>query len=282
MIPRDGPNRSQNPPYLNSILTVEPGSGPRKKVCPEREDAEMKAFKTLLVVGLALGLSGCVQPDASRSGQPGTMSLATKNAPKAGAVEVAKKVAIPLNVTDVVIKVPTSLRVSEADTWYPLADVVWRGEPRANRLVQVQAIFEEAAARGTSDLKSGVAVVAEVEVVRFHCVTEKTRNTIGGMHSMFFNLTIRDAATGAVLDGPRLVNAETKASGGSKAISEDYAGRTQRVVVVERLAQVLHDELDTLLADPTGFGLTLSSSGTEPGKLVLSAMNAAPASPDLN
>jgi len=232
----------------------------------------MKAFKTVLSLGLVLGLSACVQPEASRSGAPaaGAVSLATKDAP----VEMAgKKVAIPLNVTRVEIKVPSTLRVSEADTWYPIADVVWRGEPRGNRLVQVKAIFEEAAARGTRDLKSGVAVVAEVEVTRFHCVTEKTRNSIGGVHSLFFKLTIRDASTGAVLDGPRLVNAEVKAHGGSRAIAEDYAGRTQRVVVVERLAQVLHDELDALVADPAGFGLVLSSSGHDAGRLVLSAKN---------
>lgn len=231
----------------------------------------MKAAKTLVSLALVLGLSACVQPDAaSRSGAstPG-VSLASKD----GTVAVGQKVAIPLNVTDVRVMVPGSLRVSEAETWYPNADVVWRGEPRGNRLVQVQAIFEEAAAKGTADLKSGVAVVAEVEVTRFHCVTEKTRNTIGGTHSMHFKLTIRDAATGAVLDGPRLVSADVKASGGSKAIAEDYAGRTQRVVVVERLAQVLHDELDTLKADPSKFGLVLSSSDSQPGELILSAMN---------
>lgn len=229
----------------------------------------MKAFKTLLSLGLALGVSACGLIDGTRATSDG-VSLATKGAP----VEVKQKsVAIPLNVTKVVVKVPSSLRVSEADTWYPIADVVWRGEPRGNRLVQVQAIFEEAAAKGTSGLKSGVAVVAEVEVTRFHCVTEKTRNTIGGTHSMHFKLTIRDAATGAVLDGPRLVSADVKASGGSKAIAEDYAGRTQRVVVVERLAQVLHDELDTLTADPSKLGLVLSSSDSRPGALVLSSAN---------
>lgn len=229
----------------------------------------MKAFKTLLTLGLALGLSACGFFDATRSGRD-AVSLATKDAP----FEVRQKaVAIPLNVTQVVITVPASLRVSEADTWYPLADVVWRGEPRGNRLEQVQAIFDEAAARGTADLNSGVAVVAEVEVTRFHCVTEKTRNTIGGTHALHFKLTIRDAATGAVLDGPRLIYADTKASGGSKAIAEDYAGRTQRVVVVERLAQVLHDELATLKADPSRFGLVLSSSDSLPDTLVLSAAN---------
>ena len=230
----------------------------------------MQVIKTLLTLGLVCGLSACAQPDASRAGLRDGVSLATKNAP----AEIShKKVEIPLNVTQVVIKVPTSLRVSEADSYYPIADVVWRGEPRDNRLVQVNRIFNEAAAKGTAELKSGLAVIAEVEVTRFHCLTERTRNSIGGMHSLHFELTIRDAATGRVLDGPRLVNADVKASGGAKAIAEDYAGRTQRVVVVDRLAQVLHDELDTLMADPSSVGLVLSSSDSRPGTLVLTAAN---------
>ena len=108
----------------------------------------MKAFKTLLSLGLALGVSACGLIDGNRAAPDG-VSLGTKGAP----VEVKQKsVAIPLNVTKVVVKVPSSLRVSEADTWYPIADVVWRGEPRGNRLVQVQAIFEEEAAKGTPGL----------------------------------------------------------------------------------------------------------------------------------
>lgn len=229
----------------------------------------MTAFRTFLPLGLALGLSACADIGTTRFAGD-AVSLATKQGPIAAQ---RKAIAIPLNVTQVVVTVPPSLRVSEADTWYPIADVVWRGEPRGNRLEQVQAIFDEAAAQGTAGLTSGVAVVAEVEVTRFHCVTEKTRNTIGGTHSMRFRLTIRDAATGAVLDGPRLVDADVKAAGGTRAIAEDYAGRTQRVVVVERLAQVLHDELDTLTADPSDFGLVLSSSDSIPSLLVLSAMN---------
>lgn len=46
-----------------------------------------------------------------------------------------------------------------------------------------------------------------------------------------------------MIDGPRKVVADVKAAGGYKAIAEDDAGRTQRVVVVERLAQVIAREL---------------------------------------
>lgn len=233
----------------------------------------MKTLKTLLSLGLILGLSACVQPDtASRAGTgAGNVTLATQG--REAPVTVGQKVELPLNVVDVVITVPTSLRVSEADTWYPNADVVWRGEPRGNRLDQVARIFEEASSRGTSRLKSGLPVIAEVEVTRFHCVTEKTRNSIGGTHSMQFMLTIRHAETGEVLDGPRLVIADTKAAGGSKAIAEDYAGRTQRVVVVERLTQVIHSELKSLRVNPAKLGLGVSMSAAEPGTLVVSAMN---------
>ena len=231
----------------------------------------MKSLKTLLSLGLILGLSACVKPDTtSRAEAPASaLSLASKD----GGAVVAKRVAIPLHVIAVNVTVPTTLRVSEADSWYPNADVVWRGEPRANRLEQVARIFDDAAKAGTGNLTKGLAVIAEVEVLRFHCVTEKTRNSIGGTHSMQFMLTVRDAETGEVLDGPRLVVADIRASGGSNAIAEDYAGRTQRVVVVERLAQVLHRELKTLTVNPAKLGLTVSKSPTSPAQLIVSAVN---------
>ncbi len=233
----------------------------------------MNALKTLLSLGLALGLSACVQPAATTRAFTGQSEVTVATQNSTAQVAIGQKVAIPLNVIEVAVVVPSTLRVSEAETYYPDADVVWRGEPRANRLEQVERILTEAAARGTGRLKSGLPVIAEIEVVRFHCVTEKTRNTIGGTHSMHFMLTIRHAETGEVLDGPRLVVADTKASGGAKAIAEDYAGRTQRVVVVDRLTQVIYNELKALKVDPSKFGLAVSMSATNPGTLVVSAMN---------
>lgn len=233
----------------------------------------MNVGKILISLGLALGLSACAQPAATTRATtgPSDVTVATQNS--TAPVAVGQKVAIPLNVVDVKIMVPSTLRVSEAETYYPDADVVWRGEPRANRLEQVTRIMTEAATRGTGSLKSGLPVIAEIEVTRFHCVTEKTRNTIGGTHSMHFKLTIRHAETGEILDGPREIIADTKASGGAKAIAEDYAGRTQRVVVVERLTQVIFNELKALKVDPSKFGLAVSMSQTNPGTLVVSSMN---------
>lgn len=144
---------------------------------------------------------------------------------------------------DARIDVPGSLRVSEANRFYPIADIVWRGEPPGDRRAQVRAIFAEGLARGAAGLTAGTPAVAEVEVLRFHSLTEKARYTVGGVHSIRFLLTLRDPATGAVLDGPRRVVADARASGGARAMAEEAQGRTQRVLIVEDLARVFRREL---------------------------------------
>jgi hypothetical protein len=141
------------------------------------------------------------------------------------------------------VSVPQSLTTSEANSFHPNVEIVWRGDPLGERHAQVKAIFETAMARGTATMHSGPKVVVDIEVTRFHCLTEKTRFTVGGVHNMRFMLTVRDAATGAVIQGPRLVNADVHAAGGARAIAEDAAGRTQKVVVTERLAEVIRREL---------------------------------------
>ena len=148
---------------------------------------------------------------------------------------------------------PRSLRSSEANSFHPNADIVWRGDVAGDRHVQVAAIFNEAMARGTAVMHSGPKVVVDIEVVRFHCLTEKTRFTVGGVHSLHFMLTVRDAVSGAIIQGPRLVIADVKAAGGARAIAEDSAGMTQRVVVVQRLAEVIRRELSApMVALPQG------------------------------
>jgi hypothetical protein len=140
--------------------------------------------------------------------------------------------------------------VSEANVFYPIADVVWRGEPRGDRYAQVERIFQEAAAEASGPMTHGRAVNVVIEVTRFHCLTEKTRYTVGGTHALHFTLTVTDAATGQVIDGPRAVVADIKASGGAQAIAEDQMGQTQRVVVVARLAEVIRRELSAQVTDP--------------------------------
>lgn len=168
-------------------------------------------------------------------------------------------------IKDVRITVPQTLRVSEANVYYPIADIVWRGEPIGNRHKQVSAIFADAAAAASKHLTNGPEVIVELEVTRFHCVTEKTRYTIGGTHSLHFNLTVRDASSGQVLDGPRAIVADVKAAGGAQAVAEEQMGRTQRVVVVETLAGALRRALSV----EVGSEMIMSRGLADPQSLVV-------------
>ena len=201
----------------------------------------MNTFRTLTLLALTALVSACggMEP-ASRAAVNPQTSLDT--------VGVAPTVAIPIStepylIAGTTIRVPQSLRVSEANVFYPIADIVWRGEPRGDRHVQVQAIYAEAMGRATAELTTGRAVLVDVEITRFHCLTEKTRYTVGGTHSLHFILTLRDAETGAIIEGPRAIIADVKAAGGSIAVAEEAEGLTQRIVVVNRLAEVLAYEL---------------------------------------
>lgn len=152
-------------------------------------------------------------------------------------------------VTDLRISVPADLRISEANSYYPIADIVWRGDPYGDRRAQVTRIFEDAFAQTEPALRDGPQVVAEVDLRRFHALTEKARYTVGGVHSVRFMLTLRDAASGAVLDGPRKIKADMRAAGGARALAEEAAGYTQRIAITRHLAEVLADEL-ALAASP--------------------------------
>lgn len=146
------------------------------------------------------------------------------------------------------VSVPDALRVSDANTFHPNADIVWHGDPLGDRRAQVKAIFENAAAQATSSMQFGPKVVIDLEVVKFHAVTDKTRYTVGGVHNMEFIMSVRDAETGALMQAPRLIKADVKAAGGARAEAEDAVGRTQKVVVTERLVQALRLELSAPVA----------------------------------
>lgn len=208
-------------------------------------------MKTLLFPMLAvmMGLSACAG-GSSVSRADNQMTLASQGRVDPVSRQVQQVLAAQYDVEELRVTVPQSLRVSEANMFYPVADIVWRGEPMGNRHQQITAMFEEAMARGTQSMTAGPKVIVEVEVTRFHSVTEKTRYTVGGTHSMRFDLTVRDALTGEVIDGPRAIVADTKAAGGAQAVAEEQMGRTQRVVVVERLANVIRSELSAPVTDP--------------------------------
>jgi hypothetical protein len=135
------------------------------------------------------------------------------------------------------------ITVSEAAGLYPSADVVWRGDPFGNRITQIESMFREAAQRNFNNMGGSQRVVLDVTLVRFHGVTERTQFSFGGVHNIVFMMAVRDAATGAVIEGPRRVVANLDQPGGQAAVDLENSGQTQRVRVVNHLASVIRSEL---------------------------------------
>ncbi|MFD0858193.1 DUF6778 family protein [Roseovarius aquimarinus] len=188
-------------------------------------------IRTLTALALALGVSAC-----AATPENAVTRAATMDAPQAPA-------SMAVNIKSVRVSVPEMLAVSEANSYYPAGDIVWRGDPAGDRHAQVAAIFQEAMTRGTQSMKSGVPAILDVQVQRFHAQTEKARYSVGGVHDMAFLVTLRDPASGAALSQPRRIKAALKGYGGSEAIAAEQRGETQKVRITEHLASVIQQEL---------------------------------------
>ncbi|MDF1873382.1 DUF6778 family protein [Vannielia sp.] len=207
-----------------------------------------KFTRITAISAVALSLAAC---EATT-----TQEIATRATPQMEATQPAGSIkenhALRLTqaytIRDIEVIVPEDLRVSEANVYYPNADIVWRGDAPGDRHKQVKAIFEEAFKRGSGKLNEGVPADLRVEVTRFHSLTEKTRYTFGGVHSVKFRLTVLDPKTGAELES-RVVDADLKAYGGAQAVAMEAKGVTQKARLTQHLANVLVNEMS---ASPLG------------------------------
>lgn len=197
----------------------------------------MKHVRIIAALALGLSVSACA-----------TIDTATRNAPlesaTALAAEMPSAAVQSVSVQSYKVMVPLGLRVSEANTYYPMGDIVWRGDPIGDRHAQIAAIFNTSMSQATGAAKGGLPVNAEIVVKRFHALTEKTRYTIGGVHSIAFDLILRDPATGAEIMPPREIRADLKGYGGSKAIAAEQQGITQKLRITRHLANVIRMELE--------------------------------------
>jgi len=135
------------------------------------------------------------------------------------------------------------LQISESESFYPNADVVWRGDPIGPRIPQIAAMFEEAATRNRAFIDGRFPVDVYLTLVRFHGVTNRTRYTVGGVYNVIFDLTIKSAATGDVIEPTRRIVGNLDAPGGERAALLDRAGQTQRVRVTDFLTSLLRAQL---------------------------------------
>lgn len=176
-----------------------------------------------------------------------TTETATRNAPLD--TQAIRPAPLSLDVKAVNVTVPRKLQVSEANRYYPGGDIVWREDPPGDRHAQVQAIFKSAVQQGVADLRGAVPVALDIEVTRFHALTEKARYTIGGVHALQFKMQLRDPETGRAYGAPRFVKADLKAYGGTRAIEAEREGITQKYRITNHLAEVVRTEL----TDPAGY-----------------------------
>lgn len=213
----------------------------------------MKPIHILAVLAMGLGVSACAtsdptyapfeaEPEEVVTSTAQGVSLTGTPAAVPAATPTGQMVA-PVSVKSVSVSVPRSLKVSEANRFYPGGDIVWRGDAPGDRHAQVQAIFEDALLRGVQPLDGPAEVDLVVEVKRFHSVTERTRYTTGGLHAITFDMTLKDAETGAVVVPTHEVRADLKAFGGKEAIAADAEGQTMKVRITDHLSRVIYTEL---------------------------------------
>lgn len=205
----------------------------------------MKRIKAVAGALLCTLAAGCVNLDTPGKKAPFTIHETVALNTSDSDTIAPQQATVIYSVEAINVTVPDTLSVSEANSYLPGGDIVWRGDPRGNRYEQVAAIFEDSFERGTAEIQGFVPVVLDVEVLRFHALTEKTRYTVGGVHSIRFQLAIRSAESGMLLEEPRTVQADLDGYGGTKAIEAEAQGQTQKVRISDHLARVIETELTT-------------------------------------
>lgn len=232
----------------------------------------MNAFGIFAMIGLGLSVSACATTEspmrnsafeqlpansvpvgndfgAVEQPEPLIVTQATFVAAPSATPLVVEPGQAPVSVNSITVRVPRSLKVSEANRYYPKGDIVWRGDPIGDRHAQVQKIFEDAVLKGVQPMNGPALVDLDIEVLRFHSITEKARYVTGGLHSITFDLAIKDPKTGELLVPVRTVRADLDGFGGRQAILADSRGETQKVRITNHLSEVLRQEL----TDPEGY-----------------------------
>jgi hypothetical protein len=145
--------------------------------------------------------------------------------------------------TGVTFAAQDGLTVSEGATLFPVADIVWRGDPPGPRIPQIGAMFRVAGNQAMTMIQGHRPVIVDIVLTRFHGQTERTQASIGGTYDIQFLMTVRDGQTGAVLQPQRLVVAVLPEPGGSAFFQLMQSGQTPKVRVTSFLAQTLRAQL---------------------------------------
>ena len=187
----------------------------------------MSLTRRAALLGLSsLALAACVGPGASF---------------RTEYTQVPPVLAAGWKLGDVQVSVPRTLTVSEAKTYLPTADIVWREDPMGDRYAQVEAIIEAAVRRGAAGLSGGRRVIIGVTVTRFHALTFEAEQRFenAGVHNIRLVAQVADAATGEVLVPPTPIRAELPALSGKAMREARRKGQSQKSMITDHVAKTV-------------------------------------------
>jgi hypothetical protein len=213
----------------------------KKRFRPEKSDKMHRLFKILIVPILLVSLTACASvPTATRWAMPDDTMLGADLQQGVAAVPAA---APNVRIDSFTVNVPKSLKVNERNLYYPIGDIVWRGEPRGDRYAQVKAMFDAGLRSAATRIDGARPVRLDVQVTRFHALSEKARYTVGGVHDIDFRYRLVDVQTGLPIGPSKEINADLKALGGQAAMAAEGRGETQKSRIIAHLARVFYEEL---------------------------------------
>ncbi|MEM9392361.1 MAG: DUF6778 family protein [Pseudomonadota bacterium] len=148
------------------------------------------------------------------------------------------------------VDVPLTLSAGEANVFAPSSDIVWQEEllePGEIRHTQVDEIMTEAITRGASGLNGSRPVDLNVEVTRFHALSDYARVRLvdEGVHDITFLMEVVDSRTGEVLVPESEMRTDLIAFAGQESIDALAQGITQRVRITDHVAASIAGFLGT-------------------------------------
>jgi hypothetical protein len=187
----------------------------------------MSLSRRVALLGISsLLLSACVGPGSS---------FRTEYTP------VPPVLASSWRLAEVQVTVPRTLKVSEAKTYLPAADIVWREDPMGDRYDQVGKIIQNSVIRGAQGLRGSRPVIIAITVTRFHALTFEAEQRFenAGVHNIKFTAQVVDAKTGAVLVPPTEIRAELPAPSGAAMKAARAKGQTQKSMITSHVAKTV-------------------------------------------
>lgn len=196
-----------------------------------------------ILLGMSLAVSACATPGPVMRNAPADLSTAALLQMPSAEAETAERPVMPdWTVAQINVNVPQTLSVSEANSFKPRADIVWREDPLGNRHQQVADVMMHPLQELLPMLQGEREVIVQLDVEEFHAQTQRVRYSFGGDHEIQFQFTVFDAATGAPILGPEPRDLTFRALGGQEAVDSEARGIGQRERIQARLRDWAREE----------------------------------------